>query len=294
MLKRSLSRSTFLVANYTFLAITGFICFLPFVHVISISFSSAVEAAAGHVFFWPKGFHTFAYSWMFKKDAFWNSLMMSLYRVLLGYTINMLIVLFTAYPLSKEVRQFRWRTVYVWYFFFTAVFSGGMIPLFLMVKYTGAMNTIWALVLPSALPVWNMILMINFFRHIPKEIEEAALIDGAGHARILFAVFIPLSLPAIATISLFTALNHWNSWFDGLIYLNDTRLYPFQTYLRTLVMNTGLAGISSITELKDRLLLADRNIKAAQIAVGTVPILLIYPFLQRYFTKGIVIGSVKG
>lgn len=293
-MKETASRRVFVIFNYIFLGIAGLVCFLPFLHVLAISLSASTASAAGKVFFWPVGFHTYAYNWLINRPPFWQSLLVSLERVVLGYAVNMLLVLITAYPLSKEVTQFRWRTIYVWYFFFTAVFSGGLIPAFLIVKYTKIMNTIWALVIPGALSVWNMILMLNFFRQVPKALEEAALIDGATQWTVLFRIYLPVSLPAIATISLFTVLGHWNSWFDGLIYLNDTHLYPFQTYLRTMVANTNLQAQGSLKEMQDRILLSDRNLKDAQIFIAMIPILLIYPFLQRYFTTGIVIGSVKG
>lgn len=272
----------------------GLVCLLPFLHVASLSISSAVEAAAGHVLFWPVKFHTYAYQWILGRPEVWRSLGMSFYRVAIGFVVNMFLVLITAYPLSKDVKQFRWRTLYVWYFFVTMLFSGGLIPAYLIVKDTGIMNTIWALVLPGAVPVWNLILMLNFFRQIPRELEEAALIDGAGYVRTLFSIYIPVSMPAIATIALFTVVGHWNSWFDGIIYMNDTNKYPFQSYLRTLVLSTDLTAIVSLEDMQKKLMLSDRTIKSAQIILGTVPIILVYPFLQKYFTKGIIIGSVKG
>jgi putative aldouronate transport system permease protein len=164
------------------------------------------------------------------------------------------------------------------------------------VKYTGIMNTIWALVLPGAVPIGFLVLMLNFMRQVPKELEEAAVIDGAGYMRTLFSVYIPVCVPAIATISLFSIVGHWNAWFDGIIYMNNTRKYPFQSYLRALVEASNLSAqrMLDLEEQERMRFIGDRTLKSAQIILGTVPILLFYPYLQRYFTKGIVLGSVKG
>ena len=294
MKDKALSRRIFLFANEVFMWTLAAICVLPFIHILAISFSSGIEATSGRVLFWPRDIQTFAYEWMFRKPEVWITLGNSLQRVVLGYVINMFLVVLTAYPLSRESNQFKWRTLYVWYFFITMLFSGGLVPTFLIVKYTKIMGTIWSLIMPTAVGVWKMIRMLNFFRSVPKELEEAALIDGAGHLRVLFKIYIPISMPAIATISLFIILNHWNAWFDGMIYMNDMRSYPFQTYLRTLVANTNMSGISNLMELEDIIKLSDKTVKAAQIIIGSIPIFITYPFLQRYFTKGIVIGSVKG
>jgi len=294
MKDRSPARLVFDVLNHVFLLFLGLLCVLPFVHVISISFSSAIEASANRVLFWPREFQTFPYVWLFRKPEIWSTMRVSLMRVVVGYVVNMVLILLTAYPLSKESSHFKPRTVYVWFFFFTILFSGGMVPTFLIVKYTGLMGNFFALIIPGAVQVWNIVLMLNFFRNVPKELEEAAFLDGAGHVRTLFSIYVPVSLPAIATISLFVILGHWNAWFDGFLYLNDIRSYPFQTYLRTLVASTNMGGITNMMEIEDILKLADKNVKAAQITLGAVPIFIIYPFLQRYFVAGIVIGSVKG
>jgi len=173
------------------------------------------------------------------------------------------------------------------------LFSGGLIPTYLLINNLKLMDTIWSLVLPGGLPIFNMILMLNFFRQIPEEIEDAAYIDGAGHWRILWLIFVPVSTPAIATITLLCLVNHWNSWFDGLIYMNKIENYPLQSYLQTIIMRFDFSKLTP-TELKSLAKLNQRSIKAAQIWIACIPILMVYPFLQKYFVKGIVLGSVKG
>jgi putative aldouronate transport system permease protein len=296
MARTSPSRMIFSILNYVLIVFLALICVLPFIHVAAISFSSAAAAAANKVTLWPVDAHTYAYKWVLGKTEVWRSIGVSFVRIALGCAVNMLLVLITAYPLSKEVKQFPWRTVYAWFFFVTMLVSGGLIPSFLIVKYTGLMNTIWALVIPGALPIGFLVLMLNFLRQVPRELEEAALIDGAGYMRTLFWIYIPVSVPAIATISLFSIVGHWNSWFDGVIYMNNTRKYPFQSYLRALVEASNLSAqrMLDLEEQERMRFIGDRTLKSAQIILGTVPILLFYPYLQRYFTKGIVLGSVKG
>lgn len=205
----------------------------------------------------------------------------------------MLLTILVAYPLSKTARIFPARKVYVWVFLFTMLFQGGLIPWYLTIKYTGLTDNILALVLPGAVPIYNIILLLNFFRQLPKEMEEAAFIDGAGHWTTLWRIFVPTSTAALATITLFSVVGHWNSWFDGIILMNRAEKYPLQSYLQTIVIsqNFQIMGADSYKILKE---LSNKTITTAQIFIGAVPILMVYPFLQRYFTKGIVLGSVKG
>jgi putative aldouronate transport system permease protein len=258
-----------------------------------MSFSSAVYVQAGRVTFWPMGFTLDSYNYLFQKISFWRSFLVSLMRVALGTSINLAFVLLTAYPLSKESSRFRGRTIYVWYFFLTMLVGGGMIPNYLLITGLGLRNTIWALVLPGALPIFNLVLMLNFFRQIPKELEEASLIDGAGHFRTLTQVFVPCSLAAIATISLFCMVGHWNAWFDGMLYMNRPEMRPLQTYLRTVIINMNMTELTG-DDWELYATLSDRALRCSQIIIAVIPILSVYPFLQRYFVKGIVLGSVKG
>lgn len=290
---RSLPGKLFVVFNYAFLTLLAFICIFPIIHVLAVSFSSVSAAESGQVKLWPVGFNTNAYKFVLTKDAYMNSLLVSLKRVLLGTAVNMAAIVTVAYPLSKEVTAFRMRTVYVWIFFFTALFGGGLIPTYMVVKETGLINTLWALILPGAVPVFSVVLLLNFFRGLPKELEESALIDGAGHFTIMWRIYVPLSLPAMMTLLLFAMVNHWNAWFDAIIYMNSPDRYPLQAYLQTIVVEQDATALAGLDE-KQLSELSNRTFNAAQIFLGALPVLLVYPFLQKYFMKGIVLGSVKG
>ncbi|MBM7564256.1 carbohydrate ABC transporter permease [Paenibacillus sacheonensis] len=286
------SRRAFIIFNYAFLIGLSLLCLLPLIHVLALSFSSSAAATAGYVKFWPVQFTTNSYHFVLKKPEFLASVWVSLQRVSLGTIVNMALTVLLAYPLSKEVKAFRMRTYYVWAFFLTILFGGGLIPWYMVIKETGLLDSIWALIIPGAVPVFNVILLLNFFRGLPKELEEASFIDGAGHWTTMWRIYVPLSLPALATITLFAMVGHWNSWFDGLILMNSPDHYPLQSYLQTVVIRRDLSLVSQ-SSLADLANVSDRTSKAAQIFMGALPILLVYPFLQRFFMKGIVLGSVK-
>jgi putative aldouronate transport system permease protein len=290
----SIGRIAFNVLNYTFLIAFAVACFLPLVNILAISFSDKTAAAGGLVGFWPVNFTTKSYQFVFQRQEFFNSFWIAIERVLLGTSINMIMTVIVAYPLSKEQREFPGRTIYAWIFVITILFSGGLIPWYITIKETGLLDSIWALVLPGAVPVFNCILLLNFFRGLPKALEEAAFVDGASHWTTLWRIFIPLSMPALATILLFSMVGHWNAWFDGLILMNSPDHYPLQSYLQTLVKMEASAFANM--DPSQALLIADisdRSIKSAHIFMAAIPILIVYPFLQRYFMTGIVLGSVK-
>lgn len=292
-IKTSLGRKLFIVCNYIFLAFQSFLCLMPIIHILAISFSSGAAAAAGKVTLWPVEFTTAAYNNVFGKPEYLRAFWVSVQRVVLGTSLSMFLTILTAYPLSKEPRQFRLRTFYAWFFVFTILFSGGLIPTYLTVKSLNLIDSIWALVLPTAVPVFNVILLLNFYRNLPKELEESSRIDGAGHFTTLWKIYVPLSLPALATTGLFTMVGHWNSWFDGMLYMNHTENYPLQTFLQTVIIKMDFRFIKA-ENAELMLKLSDRTSRAAQIFVAAFPILVVYPFLQKLFIKGIVMGSVKG
>ncbi|WP_258234775.1 carbohydrate ABC transporter permease [Paenibacillus agaridevorans] len=278
--------------NNTFLILLAFICLFPLLHILAISFSSSAAASAGLVKLWPVDFTLKSYEFILSKHEFLKSMTVTFQRLVIGTAVNMILTVLIAYPLSKETKDLKFRTLYAWFFIFTILFGGGLIPWYMTIKYVGIMNSIWALILPSAVPVFNVILLLNFFRGIPKELEESSFIDGAGYWTTLWKIMVPISLPAMATVGLFTMVNHWNSWFDGLILMGRSDQYPLATYLQTIIKGmdlTKLSGQDAIVMSK----VSDRTAKAAQIFVGTLPILIVYPFLQRYFVQGIVLGSVK-
>jgi len=283
----------FTIFNYLFLGVLAVVCVLPLVHTLSVSLSSNAAADTGRVTLWPVDFTTAAYEYALSNPAFLRALTVSLERVVIGLAVNLFLTILVAYPLSKSGSVLRGRTAYVWFFVITMLFGAPLIPTFMVVQTTGLRDSIWALILPKAVPVFSIILLLNFFRGIPKELEEAAFMDGAGHWRVLWRIYVPLSMPALATISLLTIVAHWNWWFDGLIYMNSPDNYPLQSYLQTLIVQDPLT-IQDLGELEALREVSNRTYKAAQIFLAALPVLAAYPFLQRYFVKGMTLGSVKG
>jgi len=273
-----------------FLALLSIMCVLPMIHVLAVSLSGQAPASGNLVTFWPKEFTLDAYRETIGNDNFIHSFGNSVVRAIVGVSLCMLITIISAYPLSKEVRVFRRKNVYMWLLVITMLFSGGLVPSYIVMQKLHLLNTIWALVLPSAVSVWNILLMLNFFRAIPKDLEEAALIDGAGQIRTLVFVYVPVSLPAISTLSLFTLVFHWNSWFDGMIYMKDQK-WPLATLLQMIIVQVDFSKL--VTNMRDLADISDRTVKASQILIGAFPVLIVYPFLQRYFVKGVMIGAVK-
>lgn len=291
MYHKSNGYKVFSLFNYALLAMICISCILPLIHILAVSFSASAPANSNLVGLTPIGFNLEAYTKTLNNDNFHNALLKGLERTALGTAVGMSLMLLAAYALSKDGRGFNSRSYYVWFFLFTMLFSGGIVPSYMLIRNLDLMNSIWALVLPLAINVFNMVLLMNFFRAVPKELEEASLIDGAGHFRTLFSIYLPISMPAIATISLFTMVMHWNSWFDGLLYISDYRKYPLSTFLQTIIVQQDFNKINpDVNELKN---ISQRTVKSAQIFIGTLPILLVYPFLQRYFVKGIILGAVK-
>lgn len=279
--------------NLVVLALIALVCAFPIVHTLALSFSSATAAASGRVTIWPVEFTVQSYQFVLANPAFLKSFGVSLLRVLVGVPVNMILTVLVAYPLSRSTKEFRLRTFFAWFFLITVLFSGGLIPWYMVIRQTGLIDSFWALIIPGALPVFNVILLVNSFRNVPKELEEAAAMDGAGHWTILFKILLPMSMPILATLTLFVAVAHWNAWFDGLILMNSPDKYPLQSYLQTVIVNPDPRFLSE-RDLALLQLISNRTTRAAQIFIAMIPIMAIYPFLQRYFVTGIKLGSVKG
>ena len=266
-------------------------CLFPLLNMVAISFSDKAAASANMVGLVPVDFTTSAYKTLLGESQFWVSFWISIKRVFLGTIINMILTILLAYPLSKSKREFKGHDVYMYIVIFAMLFSGGMIPIYLTIKSYGLLNSIWALILPGAVPVFNVILLMNFFKGVPKSLEEAAAIDGASKLTILLKIYLPISMPALATIILFCIVNHWNDFFSGLVYMNKTSMYPLQTYIQQL--SVDMSQITDPEQLKRFAQVSNKTLDAAKIVVSTIPLLIIYPFLQKYFVSGIVIGAVK-
>lgn len=291
-IKSSPARKAFVVINYVILTAVMCISLFPLIHIFALSLSSNSAAQAGWVTVYPVNFTLDSYKYILQKPEFFKSFGVSLLRVVLGTVVSVGLTIISAYAMSQPDERFHARKYYVWVFLVTMVFSGGLIPLFIVVKSVGIYNTIWALVLPSAVQTFNVILMLNFFRGLPYALTESALIDGANHFQIMARIVVPISKPSLATVGLFTMVNHWNSWFDGMIYLKDPAKYPMQTYLRNVINSVDAASLdlNSVGAMTN---VSQKTVTAAQIFVAIIPILLVYPFLQKYFISGMTLGSVK-
>lgn len=266
-------------------------CLLPLLNTLAISFSNNSAVNANQVGILPVGFTLSSYKKLLEDNQFWRSAWISVLRVVLGTGLNMLMMILLAYPLSKSKNRFASRDIYMKLVIFAMLFNGGLIPGYIIVSKLHLLNTIWALVLPGAVPVFNVILLMNFMKGTPEALEEAAVIDGASEWTILTRVVLPISKPGLATVALFCIVNHWNDYFQGLIYMRTPSKYPLQTYIQQLTID--VSQIADPQQLIYFMTISTRTLNAAKIVVATVPLLVIYPFLQRYFVTGIVIGAVK-
>lgn len=296
MKTKSPGRKAFLIFNTVIIALMAIACVLPVWTIFCYSLSSSVAVESGLVTFWPVDFTLAPYRFVMTNERFWRAFGVTCKRLLLGVPITMAMTILAAYPLSKSVHSFKARKYYMIFFMIPMLFSGGLIPAYILINNLNLLDSIWALILPGAVPIGNVVLLMNFFRSLPNEIEEAAMIDGAGYWSVLFRIVLPLSTPALATVCLFTLLGHWNSWFDGLLYMNRQELYPLQSYLQTLIVDSRqlMQLTGNLQDMVARMKVSNQNLRAAQIFVSMVPILCVYPFMQRYFTNGLVMGSVKG
>jgi len=289
------SEKIFSVFNYIFVTVVCLACALPIIHVLAVSLSAPHYVSGGLIGLWPRGFNLDSYAFAFETGRFMRAFWISTIRTTLGVAINMFLIVTTAYPLSKSVARFSARNYIMVFFAITMIFGGGLVPFYILISNLNMLDTIWALVIPGGLPIFSMLILMNFIRSLPDELEEAAMIDGAGYFRTLFSVLMPVLKPALATVALFSFVNHWNEWFNGMLFMSDPNDYPLQTYLRTLLVNfRELIRAHGGDQMALLARLNERTGRAAQLFLGMIPILVVYPFLQKYFTRGLIIGSVKG
>ncbi len=292
MLKLSANEKIAHALIYFFLILLTLAFLIPFIIVFSTSFISDVEfARRGGYVLYPEAISMGAYDILFgRSKVILNAYSVTLFRVVVGTGFNLAFTITMAYALAKKDLPGRVPlTVFV---FITMVFSGGLIPRFLLVDAIGLRNTLWSMVFPGLINAWNMLIMRNFFMSLPEELFDAAIVDGASPPTVLLRIVLPLSMPVIATIGLFYAVWHWNSWFDAAIYIDRSHLKPMQIILRSLLETTNMQGLEELAFIEDPPPAA--SLRSALIIVSTVPVLFIYPFVQRYFVKGIMIGGIKG
>ncbi len=289
---RSKVRTTII---YVIVLLLGLSCLLPLLNILAISLSGSAAVSANRVGVLPVDFTLTAYNKIVSDGQFWHSFMISVIRVILALALNLAVTIPMAYAMTKSKKEFRARNIYMNLLIFAMLFNGGMIPTYILVKNLGLLDTIWSLVLPGALPIFNVIMLMNFFLGIPKSLEEAALIDGASPFQVLLRIMIPCAKPSIATVSLFSIVGSWNDFFSGLIYMRKVENFPIMTYIQSLnvdIQELLKSGASSAT-LENVTELSNKNLNAAKIVVAVIPLLMIYPILQKYLITGMVMGSVK-
>ena len=282
------------VIIYTLLALLSLTIVFAFLHLLSISLSSNAVATKGGLLFVPREVTFDNYSRVFKNRYIWIGYKNTLFRIIVGTSVQLMFTALGAYVLSKK--YFPHRTFWTLLIVFTMFFSGGLIPTFLLVKNLGLTNTYASMILPGLISAYNLTIMRNFFQSLPEEIEESCMIDGAGRMRIFWQFILPLSTPILATVALWLAVGHWNAWFDVLIYISDSDKRTLQVVLRNIII-TGTKELdlgTASSSVNDEPQISSAGLKAASIYVATIPILCVYPFLQKYFVKGIMVGSLKG
>ncbi|UVI27372.1 carbohydrate ABC transporter permease [Paenibacillus spongiae] len=294
MVKQSFGDRMFDAINHVLLLLLLAVVLYPLVFVVSASISDPSAVLNGEVWLWPKDLSITGYKKVFANQDILRGYLNTIVYTILGTCVNLVMTVMAAYPLSRK--EFYGRNAVTALFVFTLFFSGGLIPSYLLVKNLGMVNTMWALIIPNAVAIWNIIIMRTFFQQsIPGEVQESAQIDGCGNIRILLKIVLPLSLPILAVMTLFYSVAHWNAFFNALIYLTDRGKYPLQLILREILIQSNMQEmIQTNEESLAKSIMEAESIKYAVVIIANLPVLLLYPFLQRYFVKGMIIGAVKG
>ncbi|HZG75596.1 MAG TPA: carbohydrate ABC transporter permease [Paenibacillus sp.] len=282
------SRRAFVIFNYTFLTLLSMAMLLPFLHILAGSFSSGPAITQGRVGIVPVEFTFGNFQQVLGDPKIWRSFWVTIGITVVGTTVNLALTSLMSYGLSKH--DLRGRSAIVLLVLFTMIFPAPMIPSYLLVKELGLLNSVWSLIVPGAISAFNMIIMISFFRGIPEGLTESARIDGAGEYYTFWKIVLPLSLPSLSTIGLFYAVGHWNSYAQALMYIRNQELFPLQVLLRRLLVDSDEQMLIRV----DTAVQSVEGIKMASIMVATIPILLVYPFIQKHFVKGAMLGSIKG
>lgn len=283
----------YLVVVYAFILLCSIAALYPLVYTFSMSISSAEHIARNDILLFPKGFSLKSYEMVFEDKEIWGAYYNTLWYTFVGTLTSVVLTVLTAYPLSRK--RFFMRRGLMKFIMITMYFSGGLIPQFLLITKLGLYNTRWACIFPYLISAWNLIVCRSFFESIPDTLEEAASIDGASHYRTLFSVYLPLSKPIIAVMTLFYAVGQWNAYFAAMMYLPDSTLHPIQMYIRKiLILSNTQSSMGSASMGGFERSLATQQLKYSVIIVTVLPILLVYPYLQKYFVKGVMVGAIKG
>ncbi|WP_240647214.1 carbohydrate ABC transporter permease [Paenibacillus nanensis] len=297
MKRLGFSDRTMIILIYVFLIALSFSCFYPFWNALVVSFNLGIDTSKGGVTFWPRAFSLENYEIVFKDERLINGFFVTVGRTVVGTLSSILMTAILAYGMTK--RELIGRNFYMFFFVFTMYFGGGLIPTYLLISSLGLMNKFLVFIIPALISVWNMIIFRTFFKSLPVGLEESAQMDGATNWGILFRIVLPLSGPVIATLSLFTAVAHWNDWFVPSIYISNEKLIPIQTMLQQILnanivtemsSNLDTASAARIESLRT---VTTKSLRMATMMVATIPIVLVYPFVQKYFVKGVLIGSLK-
>lgn len=290
--KKTIGHRMIQILFVVILIILALSCLLPLLYNLAVSLSSKEAAEAGLVSFWPVGFTLNAYKEIMGEKSFFVSFFVSIKRVVLALAVTLPALIMAAYPLAKSKQEFAPRNILLWIFVFCMLFSGGTIPWYMVMKNYGLTNSAFGLAICGGIPVFNLILMVNFFQGIPKELEEAAMVDGAGAWYTLVRIVVPLSKPVVATIALFTIVGQWNEFFQGLVLSTGEKFYPLQTYIKQLIFQIDTSSMTA-EQIKQASMMSNTTMNAAKIFISMIPVLCIYPFLQKYFVTGITLGGVK-
>ncbi|OXM16934.1 carbohydrate ABC transporter permease [Paenibacillus herberti] len=277
---------------YAVMAVVMVVTLYPFWTQVVISLDGGAASGAGLIL-WPEQITMESYKLAFQFRELWTGYGNTLLRTLIGVALSVFFTALTAYPLAKK--DLPYNKVFTGFILFTMLFAGGMIPSYLVIKELNMLNTVWALVIPGMIGAFNVLIMRNFFRGIPDEIEESARVDGAGYTRIFFQIVLPLSKPVLATIALWVGVGHWNAWFDAMIYISDPDKQVLQMVLRKIVIQNDMSDISNVmNSIGKSTAFSGRQLQATVIMFSIIPMLIVYPFIQKYFVKGVMIGAVKG
>ena len=291
-IRRSVGSRVFDVCNVIFFLLLGFVMLYPLYYIAIVSVSDGQAVLTGNISFLPVDVTFSSYELVFQEQDIFVSYRNTIFYTVFGTVINLAMTVLCAYPLAQP--GLPGKKVIMKFIVFTMFFSGGMIPLYLVIKRLNILNTVWSMLLPSALSTFNMIVTRTFFTGLPHSLWESANLDGANEFQILWKIILPLSKPIIATMILFYAVGHWNAYFDAMLYLSKKQLYPLQIILRNLVVSGQIDSATTASGGGGDFLAIDTTVKYATVMVATVPILMIYPFVQKYFVKGVMVGSLKG